>query len=57
MKTPTQTHPLKNSLLALAMMVFLALSFKLAGDVNTDTQSPSLSATDSVISTLQNPER
>lgn len=48
-------HPLKNTVLAIAMMLFLALSFKLAGDLSTDNDTPALSQTDSVISTLNQP--
>ena len=46
--------PIKNAMMAVAMMLFLALSFKLSSDLTTDTQ-PSISPTDAVVSTLNQP--
>lgn len=46
-------HPLKSFALAIGMMLFLALSFKLGGDLTNDTTT--ISQTDSVISTLNQP--
>mgnify|MGYP000141389857 CR=1 FL=1 len=46
-------HPIKNTMMALGMMLFLALSFKVSGDLTHDT--PTISQTDSVISTLNQP--
>lgn len=48
--------PIKNAMMAVAMMSFLALSFKLSADLTTDTQ-PSISPTDAVISTLNQPNQ
>ncbi|MFW2177221.1 MULTISPECIES: hypothetical protein [unclassified Moraxella] len=48
-------HPLKNVILAVVMMLFLAISFKIGGDLSTD--NPSVSQTDSVISTLNQPNQ
>nr|WP_312174789.1 hypothetical protein [Moraxella sp. CTOTU46934] len=48
--------PIKNAMMAVAMMSFLALSFKLSSDLTTDTQ-PSISPTDAVISTLNQPNQ
>lgn len=48
--------PLKNAMMAVAMMLFLALSFKLSSDLTTDTQ-PSISPTDAVVSTLNQPSQ
>ena len=48
-------HPLKNIILAIAMMLFLAFSFKLAGDLSVDNQTAVLSQTDTVLSTLNQP--
>lgn len=46
--------PIKNAMMAVAMMLFLALSFKLSSDLTMDTQ-PSISPTDAVVSTLNQP--
>lgn len=46
--------PIKNAMMAVAMMSFLALSFKLSADLTTDTQ-PSISPTDAIVSTLNQP--
>lgn len=46
-------HPLKNFLMAIGMILFLALSFKLGGDLTSDEAV--LSQTDTVISTLNQP--
>jgi len=43
-------------MMAVAMMSFLALSFKLSADLTTDTQ-PSISPTDAVVSTLNQPSQ
>ena len=43
--------PIKNAMMAVAMILFLALSFKLSADLTTDTQ-PSISPTDAAVSTL-----
>ena len=48
--------PIKNAMMAVAMILFLALSFKLSADLTTDTQ-PSISPTDAVISTLNQPNQ
>ena len=48
--------PIKKAMMAVAMMSFLALSFKLSADLTTDTQ-PSISPTDAVISTLNQPNQ
>ena len=48
--------PIKNAMMAVAMMSFLALSFKLSADLTTDTQ-PSISPTDAVVSTLNQPSQ
>lgn len=48
--------PIKNAMMAVAMMLFLALSFKLSSDLTTDTQ-PSISPTDAVVSTLNQPNQ
>lgn len=48
--------PIKNAMMAVAMMSFLAFSFKLSADLTTDTQ-PSISPTDAVISTLNQPNQ
>ena len=48
--------PIKNAMMAVAMMSFLALSFKLSSDLTKDTQ-PSISPTDAVISTLNQPNQ
>ena len=46
-------HPLKNFIMAIGMMLFLTLSFKISGDLTSD--APTVSQTDSVISTLNQP--
>ena len=46
---------IKNAVMAIAMMLFLALSFKLAGDLTADNSVNSISQTDSVVSTLNQP--
>lgn len=43
--------PLKNGLLAVALMLFLAVSFKLCGDL-TDESQATISQTDSVFTSL-----
>lgn len=43
-------NPLKNGLLAVALMLFLAVSFKLCGDLTDETTN--ISQTDSVFSSL-----
>lgn len=43
--------PVKNGLLAVALMLFLAISFKLCGDL-TDESQTSISLTDSIFSGL-----
>ena len=43
--------PLKNGLLAVALMTFLAISFKLCGDL-TDESQTKVSQTDSVFNSL-----
>lgn len=48
--------PIKNAMMAVAMMSFLALSFKLSADLTTDSQ-PSISPTDAVVSTLNQPSQ
>lgn len=48
-------HPIKNFVLAIGMMLFLALSFKLGGDLTSENDTAVLSQTDSVISTLNQP--
>ena len=48
--------PIKNAMMAVAMILFLALSFKLSADLTTDTQ-PSISPTDAVVSTLNQPSQ
>lgn len=45
----------KNILLAIGMVLFLALSFKLAGDLTGETTKASISQTDAVVSTLRTP--
>lgn len=45
----------KNILLAMSMVLFLALSFKLAGDLTGETTKVSISQTDAIMSTLQTP--
>lgn len=53
---PIANSPIKNAMMAVAMMLFLALSFKLSSDLTTDTQ-PSISPTDAVVSTLNQPSQ
>ncbi|MGL5252219.1 MAG: hypothetical protein ACRC7U_03660 [Moraxella sp.] len=48
------SQALKNALMAIVMMLFLAISFKLAGEVSSDTL-PVISQTDTVVSTLNQP--
>lgn len=54
-QSASDSHTLKNIVLALAMLLFLALSFKLAGNLSVEKQQPTLSQTDSVFSTLNQP--
>lgn len=44
-------NPLKNGLLAIGLILFLAVSFKLCGDL-TDESQTSISQTDSVFNSL-----
>lgn len=53
MRDQPTNHPLTNLLLAIGMILFLAISFKLGGDLSSDTTT--VSQTDSVISTLNQP--
>lgn len=46
-------HPFKNVVMAIGMMLFLALSFKVGGDLSSDTTT--VSQTDTVVSTLNQP--
>ena len=48
--------PIKDAMMAVAMILFLALSFKLSADLTTDTQ-PSISPTDAVVSSLNHPSQ
>lgn len=52
----TSPYSLKNILLAVGMIFFLAMSFKLAGGLTDDpTSQNTMSASDSVFSSLQTP--
>lgn len=44
-------NPLKNGLLAIGLMLFLVISFKLCGDL-TDENHTSISQTDNVLNSL-----
>ncbi len=58
----SQTSPIKNLSLAITMILFLALSFKMAGEISstdnanaqTETQTTVLSPTDDVVNTFNN---
>lgn len=53
---PISNRSIKNAVMAIAMMLFLALSFKLSGDLTADSNtSVSISQTDTVISTFNQP--
>ena len=53
---PISNHSIKNAVMAIAMMLFLALSFKLSGDLTSDSNtSVNISQTDTVISTFNQP--
>lgn len=52
--TPISNSSFKNAVMAMAMMLFLALSFKLSGELTADKQV-SISQTDTVVSTLNQP--
>lgn len=51
---PSSNRLIKNALMATIMMLFLAVSFKLSGDLTADKQV-SISQTDTVVSTLNQP--
>lgn len=48
-------HTLKNIGFAIGMIVLLAISFKLTGELNLDTNTPVVSQTDSMIQSFNTP--